>query len=505
MKLITETHAEHIRGTLSCYDRIIIQGTLPPFCYAQGMTSFLYEKKIRIFDYPHFAQSLRDELVAHARKIADENNLSIEYLPKKNSRQEDRIAEILKERGDHPGLVHIFSVQESCTSYKPWHDKNTHKTFLKYDPSGRCLHYYFYFIHEVLGLCYIRIPTWIPFRLQIYFNGHNWLASQLRRRKIPYTLRDNAFLDIGNFQKAQEIANRFSPEQLHRMLDDFARRYCPFLRKFDLSYHWSIMQVEYATDIVFQQQSYLQTMYDTLARTAIHTVKPENIATFLGKKLHGNYQDDMGNRFNTRIEGTRIKHIMGPASVKLYDKFRIVLRIETTTYDVSFFEHYRKVEHRDGTNETKVAHVKKGIYSLVPLQEIFSRANHRYLEFISTLDDNRAGSVNLNKISKNVTEKNHTYKGFNFFNDDDQQIFLTIARGEFNIRGFQNKNLRMKLKEKTTSQIGRIIKRLRVHGLIRKITHSYKYHLTTLGRKVIALGLKLKELVIIPQLAVQHE
>lgn len=47
------------------------------------------------------------------------------------------------------------------------------------------------------------------------------------------------------------------------------------------------MQVEYATDIVFKQQIYLQTMYDTLARTAIHAVKPENIATFLGKKLHG--------------------------------------------------------------------------------------------------------------------------------------------------------------------------------------------------------------------------
>lgn len=212
----------------------------------------------------------------------------------------------------------------------------------------------------------------------------------------------------------------------------------------------------------------------------------------------------MGNRFSTCIEGTRIKHIMGPASVKLYDKFGIMLRIETTTCNISFFEHYRKVEHRDGTCETKVAHMKKSIYSLVPLQDIVSRSNQRYLEFISTLDDNRVGSVNLNKISKNVTQKNHTYKGFNFFNDDDQQIFLTIARGEFNIRDFQNKNLRTKLIEKTTSQICRIIKRLRVHGLIRKITHSYKYHLATLGRKVIALGLKLKELVIIPQLAVKN-
>ena len=37
-------------------------------------------------------------------------------------------------------------------------------------------------------------------------------------------------------------------------------------------------------------------------RTTIHTVKPENIATFLERKRHGLYQDDMGNNLNIRIE-----------------------------------------------------------------------------------------------------------------------------------------------------------------------------------------------------------
>ena len=70
MKLITETHADHIRGVLSCYDRIIIQGTLPPFCYAEGMTSFLYKQKIRIFDYKqHFAQPLRDAIIHNANNL----------------------------------------------------------------------------------------------------------------------------------------------------------------------------------------------------------------------------------------------------------------------------------------------------------------------------------------------------------------------------------------------------------------------------------------------------
>ncbi|OQY97846.1 MAG: hypothetical protein B6D35_13245 [Candidatus Brocadia sp. UTAMX2] len=152
-------------------------------------------KKIRIFDYPQFAQGLRDELIAHAKKIASENNLSIQYLPKKNFRQEECIAEILKRRGTHPDLVHIFSVQESCASYTPWHDKNTHKTFLKYDPSGRCLHYYFYFIHEILGLCYVRVPTWIPFRLQVYFNGHKNRRGQIFMKLSGIAGRWSALLD----------------------------------------------------------------------------------------------------------------------------------------------------------------------------------------------------------------------------------------------------------------------------------------------------------------------
>src|SRR3954453_13946584 len=64
---------------------------------------------------------------------------------------------------------------------------------------GQCLHYYFYFMDEQLGLCYVRVPTWLPCRLQIYFNGHNWLAGQLRKQGIEYRLIDNAFVEIADW------------------------------------------------------------------------------------------------------------------------------------------------------------------------------------------------------------------------------------------------------------------------------------------------------------------
>ena len=57
---LTERYAANLHGVLSCYDRIIVTGTLPGACYAGGMTSFLYAHGIRIFDYPRFAEPLRD-------------------------------------------------------------------------------------------------------------------------------------------------------------------------------------------------------------------------------------------------------------------------------------------------------------------------------------------------------------------------------------------------------------------------------------------------------------
>ena len=77
-------------------------------------------------------------------------------------------------------------------------------------------------------------------------------------------------------------------------------------------------------------------------------VKAEQVASFLGRQITPLLAQEIGSQFSTRIEGTCIKHRFGKCSIKMYDKHGIVLRIETTTNDVSFFKHHRKVEHRHG-------------------------------------------------------------------------------------------------------------------------------------------------------------
>jgi len=97
-----------------------------------------------------------------------------------------------------------------------------------------------------------------------------------------------------------------------------------------------------------------------------------------------------------------------------------------------------------------------------------------YLEFISAFDNKEVGRKRLVKVVSPETSNNRTYKGFNFFNNDDLAILRVIVRGEFNINGFRNKNLK-KILNWSCSKISRLIKRLLVHGLIKKATDSYKY------------------------------
>ena len=63
---------------------------------------------------------------------------------------------------------------------------------------------------------------------------------------------------------AEELADALSPDQLHRTLDRYAAQCCPVSEAFGQSYHWSLMQVEYATDLAFRSTTTLGPLYEQL-------------------------------------------------------------------------------------------------------------------------------------------------------------------------------------------------------------------------------------------------
>lgn len=499
--LLTEKHRGNINGCLYCYDRVIVNATADTWGYAGGMTNYFHRQGYQFFDFAKIFTPITENIKANAQRIADDNALEIEYIRKSGAfRKDDKIAQILEQRGSHEGLVHIFSAVELCDTYRPWHDTSTGRTSFNNDRT-KCLHYYFYFVDKALGLCFLRVPTIAPFKMIFYFNGHNLLENKLKKAGIDYQKRDNAFVEISDFAKAQELSNNIKVEDLHKALDAITKRFCPLPTEWNLRFNYTISQVEYALDIIFNSAANLKPLYDNIIKTAMHTVTPDDIANFLGKRFSVLYEGEITSKYNKRILGTRIKHQMGEISVKIYDKFGSVLRIEVTCNNVSKFQTFRDVQKRDTTTVTKMAPVKKSIYSLFLLGTIMKDAANRYLKFISSFDDPTDGLKKLDKVVEPIVENNRNYRGFNFFAKDDEKILKSVADGKFNISGLTNKQLRKLLPEKSPGQLSRILKRLRIHGMIKKVGKTYKYYLTELGKTAIVAGLAFKNMSLVPAMA----
>ena len=499
--LITDAYKTHISGTIGCYDRVIIRGTPGIMGYADGMTSFFNLRHFKIFDFAKVFTPITDGIKANIERLAAESGIQIEYVRKVGAfRKEDKIEEIIAERGTDPGLVHIFSQQEILNTFAPWHNKETNRCYFKPDTTKRLV-YYVYFIDALLGLCYMKIPTVAPFALSFYFNGHSLLETKLNKAEIGFTKQDNAFISISDFEEAQRLSDNIKVENIHQALDIFARRYCPLPEDWNIKHQWSLSEVEYSLDMVFKSADVLKPLYDNIITTAMHTITPENIANFLGKRFSLQFEGETGSRYNKRILGTRIKHQLGDTSVKIYDKFGSILRIEVTSNNVSEMRVFRDVIKRDGTTVSKMAPVKKSIYSLYDLTTLFKRACYRYLETISAFDDPTDGLRKLDTAVEAVIDNNRRYKGFNFFCNADKAILLAVADPKFSFDGMCNKHLRDLLPAMTSAQISRQLKRLRVHNLIEKVRGTFKYRLTKLGKQIITAGFKFINMSFVPELA----
>ncbi|MGD2020422.1 MAG: hypothetical protein PVJ47_05165, partial [Thiohalocapsa sp.] len=124
----------------------------------------------------------------------------------------------------------------------------------------------------------------------------------------------------------------------------------------------------------------------------------------------------------------------------------------------------------------------------------------RYLAFMACLDNPNAAQKALAKMAAPAKVKDRSFRGFDLFLDPDYRLFLTLARGEWSISGFRAGDLRAHIAGLTPARASYLIKRLRTHGLIKKVAHTYKYFFTKLGRRVVVTALVIREYFVQPSL-----
>jgi hypothetical protein len=360
---------------LSCFDRVIFKGHLP-ISNGPALEGFVdHILKIRRCDFMAFAQEQSEVLVENARRLAEEAGVEYRFL--QGSHRKDRlIDEILRRRSDLvEGLIAVFCCRECCPSLKLVYGQGRPR-LVNARRQQRVLD--FYFLDPQLGLIHIRLTTWFPFTIQVYANGHSWLAQEMLRRRLGFNLQDNAFTALDDPRAAQELAASFAELNWTKILDRLARRVNPlmFERWFrGLSYYWVVDQAEYATDLIFTGREALAGLYPRLLDHAAVNFSAKDILGFLGRRFHPRFDGEvLTDCQKGRWPGARIKHRVKSNWLKMDDKFGRVLRIETVINDPREFR-VRRLRTREGRREMVWCPMNKGVINLYRYREVALASN----------------------------------------------------------------------------------------------------------------------------------
>jgi hypothetical protein len=477
---------------LSCFDRVIFKGYLPlsrPYQFEWFVDRILKMRRADFLEVvgPRWA----NRIVDHAKNLAQRLGRTWEFAA--GHVDKDAWAKALLPQ--HPvseGLVGVLCVMESCPTFKLASGKERPRFISRMVPQ-RVL--YFYFVDRDLGLMHVRLQTWAPFTCQVYVNGHDYLARQLKKKGIAFQQSDNAFVELSDPAAAQRLADRFSKLPWPKILERYARRVNPLLDKElqGASHYWVTDQAEYATDIRFHNRDHLALLFRCLLEFALLTFSPKKIFSYLGRKWHERFDGEVQTRYRSvREPGACIKHYMKGNWLKMYDKLGLMIRVETVINQPGEFKVLRECQHRNGKKSTGWFAMGKGVGNLHHYQSHALASNERYLEALASVKDPTPNYDDLKELTERRREKGRSSAGFNPAREEEARLFAAVLEGDHVAQGFRNKDIRAALQgngllhQKDSAAVGRMLKRLHIRGLLVKVPRTRRWRVTDKGRRILS-------------------
>lgn len=497
-------YEQDLNGTLAGFDRLVFMGTLWRNRLS-GLKGYLWSRGLGAKDFGAHAEQVSKRVKAAAVSEFEAAGRPVLYLNSGKDDKQKMALEIAARDGIRQGPICALSAVELCSTYRVGHGVSGPE--LQIAPR-KCLFVYQYWMHPVFGFMSARLQSWFPFPLHIYLNGREWLARQMDEAGMRYRRYGNCFSWIEDMDRAQQMMDAQRRVCWRELFDRIAQRIHPLLfselaRGYPMSYYWTCSDSEWAMDFVFRDPARLRRMVPLLMRLGVIGFSSPDILRFMGKKVtrqgepFGRFWLPGNSDLKVRASGARIKHRLGPNSIKLYDKaydaHSAVLRAEVTISAPRFFKILRRTD--DPNSRPALRMMRQSIADLDARARTSQAILDRYTHALAAIDDSTTLEELVARIECRVRWKSRSIRAIHPFDPADRALLAAVNRGEFTITGLRNRDLQALLypqppktlaeKKRRSCAVSRKLGMLRAHGLIRKRPRSHRYDVTKTGRQIL--------------------
>jgi hypothetical protein len=498
MKSFLSRFGSFVLFVLSGFDRLRFAGESRLLNHARGVQSYCHQQRILFKDFPRHAEQLTRAF--RQQTLQQLGDVPVQHLNSPDVDKEAIALHLAQQQQRLSGRIALLTCQESALAYRL--RRNADQLVEPRKEKVRCTHYYHYFQHPQLGLCYVRISTWFPFAVRVGLNGRRWLAQQLSRRGIAYQRRDNLITAVADVALAQQLLDNQVRVDWPKVLTELVRPVHPLWdylhQQVHAPFYWMTEQSEWATDFVFTSPQELAAWYPRWLRHGIESLSCKDVLRYLGKQVpkngYGSCSGEAKIDLRTRPDGTRLKFWYNSNALKFYDKEGLALRLETTINDPSGFRVYRRKEGEPSEAAPSWQQMRKGVADLPRRAAVSAAANNRLAESLASVAQTTTLGQLLQPLGRAVVKEGRRLaRPLNPLGDVDGKLLRALAQGDYLVQGLRNRDVRQALfgeccdaalRRRQAGQVTRLLALLRAHGVLVKVQKTHRYQLSVQGRRI---------------------
>jgi hypothetical protein len=500
--------AGHVLFEIEAIDRMYLNLYQPRLQHGAGIAAFFVGHRGNRFASSGLMAPMTAAFTANIGHFAAARGLDLVRFARGQRKDEVTAGYLRRAQADDRGLVpaqvlYAGVAQEKQKVFRTVKRRNpvTGAAYPWLVPASAVVNqYYFYCVDEEFGPVCVKFSGYFPYTGRLILNGNEYAQRQAAKAGIGFTPLDNAFAAVDDVAAVQAICDGLDEGKITalaaRLLAMLPYPFTAGDTAAGYRYELSVLQAEFSVTQALDAPVNGRIFFDQLIRDNLDIGRPDRVSLIFDRKIIARGKRATPGRFRTRVITDGVVpslHIdYKNSKIKQYHKLGRALRTETTI------------------NDTKDFGVARGLSHLPELKEIGFTASRRLLDVQRISHDPAEGAAALAALTRPVISPAGTRTaGMPITSPRVQALLAALCVFRLLPHGFTHRDLRTCLapllglttEAMTSGQITYDLRRLRIHGLICRIPHSFRYQVTAAGIRQALFLTRLIQRFLTPALA----